>query len=262
MKWYRSVAVKSFIIAFIATHIPLLVLVAVVTLRPQWLTPWGVLLAALIATLLATVVVIGTLWRLFQPLRLAADGLMGFMTHGRQIRLSIGSQDEIGRMVQLLVQSLAHLERGRAPLLQSGGGSLDRRTRLSESQAGGPLPMMALLELDQWRALDESADLQRMHEVQMALHRRLQDVMIDGELVLPWGRGRFLVVMKGTLLSARDRMETVCQRFFAPSGPTPYTCSAALDARSMGAAGWASALQRLDQRLFALRLQGGVAVVV
>lgn len=262
MKWYQSVAVKSFIIAFIATHIPLLMLVAVVTLRPQWLTPWGVLGAALGATLLATAVVIGTLWRLFRPLRLAADGLAGFMTHGRQIQLSSGSQDEIGRLVQLLVLSLAHLDRGRAPLLQSGGGSIERRTRLSESQAGGQLSIMALLEVDQWRALDDSADLQRMHEVQAALHRRLQEVMAGGELLLPWGRGRFLVVMKGTLLSARERLETACQRFFVPSGPTPYTCSAALDVRSGGPAGWASALQRLDQRLFTLRLEGGAALVV
>lgn len=261
MKWYQSVAVKSFIVAFIATHIPLLALVAVVTLRPQWLTPGGVLGAALIATLLATVVVIGTLWRMFRPLRLAADGLAGFMTHGRQVRLSIGSQDEIGRLVQLLVHSLAHLNRSRAPLLHSGGGSIDRRARLAQGQTGSPLPVVALLEVDQWRVLDDSGDLQRMQDVQAALHRRLQDALVEGELMLPWGRGRYLVVMKAPAASVRERLEVACQRFFVASGPTPFTCSAMLEVRSEGAAGWASALQRLDQRLFALRLEGGMGIV-
>ncbi len=261
MKWYQSVAVKSFIIAFIATHIPLLALVAVVTLRPAWLTQWGVLGAALVATLLAAAVVIGTLWRLFRPLRQAADGLAGFMTHGKAVALSVGSQDEVGRLVQLLVQSLAHLDRGRAPLLRSGGAALDQRARQAPDQREGGQSLLALVEIDQWQALDEAADLRRMQEVQAALSRRLQDMLGDGDLLLPWGRGRFLMVMNGTQESVRERLQVACQRFFAPSGPTPYTSSAAMEVRGTGPTAWAGALQRLDRRLFALRLQGGTALV-
>lgn len=260
MKWYRSVAVKGFAIAFVATHIPLLALVALVALRPEWLTPWGVLCAALAATLLATVVVIGVLWHLFRPLRLAADGLRAFMTQGTPVRLSVGSQDEIGRLVELLVHSLAHVDRSRSPLLRTGGAVLDRR-----NQAGpGPTNprVLALMEVDQWRALDASADLARMVEVQAALQRRAQEALRPGEVLLPWGRGRLLAVLEGSPAQACERLATVCQRFFIASGPTPFTCSAVVEARlSAGAAGWASALQRLEQRLFTQRLAGGESVV-
>jgi hypothetical protein len=82
VRWHRSVAVKSFGIAFVATHIPLLALVAAVTLAPGVLPPLGVLAIALVATLAATVLVITVLWRLFRPLRQAADGLHAYMTRG------------------------------------------------------------------------------------------------------------------------------------------------------------------------------------
>lgn len=260
MQWYRSVAVKGFAIAFVATHIPLLALVALVTLRPEWLTPWGVLGAALAATLLATGVVIGVLWRLFRPLRLAADGLFAFMTRGTPVRLSVGSQDEIGRLVELLVRSLAHVDRSRAPLLRSGGAALDRRNQAAPGQT--PSRVVALLEVDQWRALDESADLARMVDVQAALQRRAQEALRPGELLLPWGRGRLLAVLEGSPAQACERVEPVCQRFFIASGPTPFTCSAVVEARpTAGSAGWASALQRLEQRLFTQRLAGGESAV-
>ena len=51
------------------------------------------------------------LWRLFRPLRLAADGLLGFMLRGESVHVHAAAQDEVGRLVRVLVKSLAHLER-------------------------------------------------------------------------------------------------------------------------------------------------------
>ena len=90
-------------------------LIAVVVLRSDWLAPWSVLIAALLFTLAATALVVGVLWRMFWPLRQAADGLRGFMTHGTLPRASAGSSDEVGRLVGILVRSLAHLDRSRSP---------------------------------------------------------------------------------------------------------------------------------------------------
>lgn len=140
LPWYRSVAVKSCLIAFVATHIPLLGLIGLIVISPAALSPWGVFIAALIFTLLATAFVIGVLWRMFRPLREAADGLQTFMTEGKLFAPSAGSGDEVGRMVQVLVRSLAHLDRGRAPLLQAGATAIAQRrpnpVRPSENAAG------------------------------------------------------------------------------------------------------------------------------
>ncbi|WNO05030.1 hypothetical protein [Rhodoferax mekongensis] len=136
MSWFQSVAVRSFLIAFVATHIPLLCLIALVTLKPAWLTPVGVLAATLVATLLATTLVLLVLWRMFRPLRDAADGLQALMTKGIPLRLRAGGEDEIARLVRVLTQALAHMDRSRLPLLQSGANQLETRAAALRHRGG------------------------------------------------------------------------------------------------------------------------------
>jgi len=102
LHWRQSFAVKSFAIAFVATHIPLIALIAMVVLRPGWLAPEGVLAAALVATVAAAVLVIALLWRLLYSLRQAADGLRDYMLRGQPLRMDTASGDEVGRRVQVL----------------------------------------------------------------------------------------------------------------------------------------------------------------
>ena len=261
MRWTQSIAVKSFAVAFVATHIPLLVLVAVVTLQPQWFTPLGVLLVALCATLLATALVIAVLWRMFAPLRAAADGLEGYMAQGATLQLSPGADDEVGRLLRVLTRALAHWDRGRAPLLYSGGQDLQRRSALAQEMGGERLHTLVLLELDQWAALDADGDLEHLEGVHAVLLERLAALTTHGELLLPWGRGRFLLAVATRHADSFERATAWCQPFSMAGEAQPYHCSAVLEARSGSALGWASALQRLEQKLYTLRQQGGVMQV-
>lgn len=259
LHWTRSVAVKSFAIAFVATHVPLLALIALVVLRPDWLSPVGVLLAALGATLLAAILVIAALWRLFRPLRVAADGLRHFMTQGQPLRLSAGAQDEVGRLVQVLVLALAHLDRSRAPLLQAGALVLERKAMhgLAETDAQS----LVLVEVDQWQALDEGANIERMQDVQIAMNQMLATVLRKGEAMLPWGRGRFLLALDVPTAGAFDRLEAVCGGFHVGNAPARYSCSAAVEPRSRNTGAWPATLQRLEHKLFTLRLEGRTATL-
>lgn len=257
MRWTQSIAVKSFAVAFVATHIPLLTLVAVVTLRPDWLTPWRVLLAALVATLLATALVIYVLWRMFAPLREAADGLEAFMARGQTLQLVPGPADEVGRLVRVLTGALAHWDRSRAALLHSGGQVLQRRSAQAQELGGERLQTLVLLELDQWPALDAEGDLERMEQVQTTLLERLAGATEAGELVLPWGRGRFLLAVATRQADTLPRATALCQPFGVDGDDQSYHCSAVLETRSGTAIGWASALQRLEQKLYTLRQHGG-----
>jgi hypothetical protein len=254
MKWYRSVAVKTFGIAFVATHVPLLVLIAVLTLRPQWLTPWGVFLVTLVATLLATALVLWVLWRLFRPLRLAADGLLGFMLRGETVHVSAAAQDEVGRLVRVLVRSLAHLGRSRAPLLHAGALLLNRRLHQPESADLATHQVLALVEVDQWQAIEDEADAQHILDVQAAFGRRVKEAFADSGLVLTWGRGRCLVLAPPPAADMHERLAMLRDPFHSATRPARYTCSAVVETRSSGPMGWSSALQRLEHRLFALRL--------
>lgn len=262
MRWTQSIAVKSFAVAFVATHIPLLSLVAVVTLRPDWLTPLGVLLAALVATLLATALVVYVLWRMFAPLRDAADGLEDFMAKGEALRLAPGSGDEVGRLVRVLTRALAHWDRSRAALLHSGGQVLQRHSARAQEMGGEHLHTLVLLEVDQWTALDAEGDLERMEQVQTTLLERLAGGTESGELVLPWGRGRFLLAVATRQADTYARATALCQPFVLEGDAQPFHCSAVLETRSGTAIGWSSALQRLEQKLYALRQQGGDMQVV
>lgn len=259
LRWPQSFAVKSFAIAFVATHIPLIGLIALLALNPGKLAPLGVLAAALVATVVAAVLVIALLWRLLRPLRLAADGLRDFMQHGHPLRLDAASGDEVGRLVQVLVLALAHLDRSRAPLLHAGALALERKAA-STSQAEGA-QVMVLLEVDQWKALDEGARLHQMQHVQAAMNRALAALLRRNEYMLPWGRGRFLLVLDCVGADAVERLQPLCEGLRADSLSAALTCSAVLEPRASHSAAWPATLQRLEHKLFALRLEGRTAVV-
>jgi len=259
LRWSQSFAVKSFAIAFVATHIPLIALVALLVLRPGQLAPAGVLAAALVATVVAAVLVIALLWRLLRPLRQAADGLRDFMLHGHPLRLDAASGDEVGRLVNVLVLALAHLDRSRAPLLHAGALALERKAAGAPAAQGAQV--MVLLEVDQWRALDESARLDQMQEVQAAMNRALAALLHRNEYMLPWGRGRFLLVLDCVGADAAERLQPLCEGLRVGSSPARLTCSAVLEPRATHSAAWPAALQRLEHKLFALRLEGRAAHV-
>lgn len=257
LPWYRSVAVKSCLIAFVATHIPLLGLIALIVLFPESLSPWGVFLVALVFTLLATAFVIGVLWKMFRPLREAADGLQGFMTEGRLYAPSAGSGDEVGRMVQVLVRSLAHLERGRAPLLDAGAYAMSQQQPQGADRRG----WMVLLEVDQWQALDREGRIDELVQVQKGMAQALEGALGPDEMLLPWGRGRVLAVLSGQGADVFERLERLCAQLPIPRTSRLYTATAAVEPREAGPRSWAAGLQRLENKLFALRLRGSQAQV-
>lgn len=254
LPWYRSVAVKSCLIAFVATHIPLLGLIAVIVLHPDWLSPWGVFLVALVFTLLATAFVIGVLWQMFRPLREAADGLRGFMTEGRLFASSTAAGDEVGRLVQVLVRALAHLERSRAPLLDAGAFAVAR-----EHSDQGPVAQrgwMVLLEVDQWQDLDREGRVDELVDVQKGMAKALESELAAEEILLPWGRGRFLALLAGSGAEVAQRLERICEQLPVPRTSRLYTASAVMEPKETGARSWAAGLQVLENKLFALRLGG------
>lgn len=252
--WRHSMALKCFLVAFIATHVPLFAVIGVVTLRPDWLTPWGVFGVTLVATLVATALVLAVLWRLFRPLRRAADGLMGFMAHGESFRLEAGSaQDEVARLVRILVLALAHLDRGRAALLKAGTAEI-ARARVSRG-AAQPLAAqnVALVEVGDWDAVETAGNVRYMHDVQDTLLRLTMTSVPQDAIVMPWGRGRVLVILSADAALARKAIDSLPAHFYCSSRPARHAVHVVVEPCSGGPLGWTAALQRLEHRVFALR---------
>ena len=259
LRWHGSIAVKAFAIAFVATHIPLLGLIALAVFWPDALTPMQVVGSALAATLLAAVFVVAALWRLFRPLRLAADGLRDFMAQGKVLRLPDAAPDEVGRLTGVLVMALAHLDRSRGSLLHASALSLEQKTLARGG--GGATQTVILFEVDDGGALDDAAMLREMQEVQSAMGRHIATILRTHEIVLPWGRGRYLAVMETEHNEAHQRVQALCMGFHVPSRPTRYTCSAAVQPRDTHVRTWPVTLQRLEHALFTLRMEGRSAQV-
>ena len=255
MPWFQSVAVRSFLIAFVATHIPLLCLIALVTLKPDWLTPLGVLVATLVATLFATALVLVVMWRMFRPLREAADGLHALMARGIPLRLRVRGEDEIARLIRVLTQSLAHLDRSRLPLLQSGAKQLENRAATLRHRGGERLQKLVLFEIDGWAELCAESDLEYLEELQMALAEHLHEALQPTELLMPWGQGRVLLALAPAHGDTYARVSAMCQPFVMQGDVRRFHCSAVIESRSGTSVGSASALQRLEQKLYALRQQ-------
>jgi hypothetical protein len=121
---------------------------------------------------------------------------------------------------------------------------------------GERLHTLVLLELDQWAVLDAEGDMDHLEAVHAVLLERLAAATDSGELLLPWGRGRFLLAVATRHADTFERATAWCQPFAVPGDSHVYHCSGVLESRSGSALGWASALQRLEQKLYTLRQQG------
>lgn len=255
-KWHRSVAVRTFLFAFVATHVPLLLLVALLVHHPELMPPAHMLLLTLAATLLATAFVMAVLWRQFRPLREAADGLRDFMLKGEPLRLTPGANNEVGRLLRILVLAFAHLDRSRAPLLHAGGLVLLERAQRRGPGASSAPRTMALVEADQWQQVEESGDLDGMVELQATLNRALSEDLRPGEILLPWGRGRYLLMIDGRGSDVAERLYALNRGHIVSCLREPLTFTAAVEGRGSTATSWASSLQRLEHKLFSMRLEG------
>ena len=139
-------------------------------------------------------------------------------------------------------------------LLGAGALLLDRRLNQPESGSGPAHQVLALVEVDQWQSIEDEADATHIQDVQAAFGRRVTEAFSGKAVVLNWGRGRCLVLAQPPAADMHDRLAALKAPFHAATRPTRYTCSAVVETRSVGPMGWSSALQRLEHRLFALRL--------
>jgi len=261
MRWYHSVAVKSSLAAFVATHIPLLGLIALILFWPGLLSPWGVFVVALVLTLLATTFVVATLWRMFHPLRRAADGLRDFMSSGAMFRGPATGSDEVGRMVEVLVRSLAHIDRSRGALLHSSSLTLEQVAAERGVQADSDIHRwLVLIELDRPATLDGTEDIASMLKVHEAMDTAVSRLLHAGEISLPWGRGRFLAMLNGSNADTVERLDVFCRNIPIDEA-NGYSATVAVEPEHQDPHSRAASLQRLEHKLFAMRSQGMQATV-
>lgn len=259
MKLHQTLAAKIFVISFITTHIPLLTLLGVIVLYPNVISPLVVLLCALGATLVATFVLIFGLHRLFLPLRKAADGLGVYLTTGQPLRYTQNGTDEMSQLLRLLVSSLGHIERSRAGLIARSAIGLQNVIAENAALQKDSPSHLALVDLDQWPLVEARVPLSFLVQASDATQRRIADILIhEGEMTLPWGRGRNLVLLRGSSDYVKQRLQPLLSGFNSSSSPSKLTCSVAIESiesTELHQAQLEGVLRTLDRKLISVRAE-------
>jgi diguanylate cyclase (GGDEF)-like protein len=163
-----SLRAKVLVIAFLATHVPLLVTVGYLLFAADQLSRELVLGIVVAATVLGAAMVVWTLDRLLRPLTLASQALNEYVARGRLPSLPVGGADEVGMLLNQLARALDSAEQRTVHLEAQAyrdhlTGLLNRRaaeSRLTHSLAlleRSSIPMcVALLDVDHFKRVNDS----------------------------------------------------------------------------------------------------------
>ncbi len=108
----KSYSGKLFLLAFVATHVPLVVLVAYLLLAADlsFAAAAPVLLIALVATLVGTAGALLGLWLLLAPVAAASQALRAYRRAGVRPELPTGLEGEAGRLLADVQETLTELD--------------------------------------------------------------------------------------------------------------------------------------------------------
>lgn len=200
-----SLTSKIVVVGAVLVHLPLLAVIALVAVRPELSAP-AVVATALVATLVATAVMVLVLRGLLAPLQLAAVHLADYLTDRRlpaQVRLG---EDDAGRLLHDVAVACARIEQQRVVLerlsLQDPlTGISNRRGGQANLNLIGSAPRalqqpvsVAVVDLDNLRQLNAQGGHARGDDGLRRVAVELQAVLRAQDWVARWGGDEFLVL--------------------------------------------------------------------
>lgn len=107
---FNSLKHKIFIVAFVATHIPLFCLIAFLLFSAGTASKTVIIVLALCSTLVGTALVLWVLHHLLKPVQICSNTLNGFLKNGQIEKIPIHTNDEMGLMLKNLSNTLRKLD--------------------------------------------------------------------------------------------------------------------------------------------------------
>src|SRR5215204_2774840 len=205
----KSFSAKIMLVVFVATQLPLVVLVLYLLLAsPGGLgTHLGVLATLLIATLLGFVATLFALRALLAPVRLASSSLEAYLDERRKPELPIGFSDEAGRLMADVQHALDHLDSTIRSLEGLSGtdylsGLPNRRegedrlaNDIARARRGGGHLTVAVVDLDDFKTINDTHG----HHAGDVCIRHVADVIgrsvREGDWLCRWGGDEFVLAL-------------------------------------------------------------------
>jgi diguanylate cyclase (GGDEF)-like protein len=272
-----SVVRRVVLVAFVTTHLPLIAIVIVVA--AGWARGWGVVLAALLATVVGCVGLLLALRHELRPVQQAARRLHGYLEGGPfRPAAEPHRPDEIGRLVSEIDAVCGRFEADRVALEQIANedlltGVLTRRAathRLAhfhtEAVAGAPDRALALVDLDDLKVYNDRFGHHTGDEVLAHVAMLLSTTLRHVATVGRWGGDEFLVIAEDHVEGLRAGLERVRARLadeplITAAGPLTVTVSVGV-ARLGPNDSIDAWVQRADAALYQAKASGKNAVEV
>src|SRR5215218_5769642 len=205
----KSFSAKIMLVVFVATQLPLVVLVLYLLLAsPGGLgTHLGVLATLLIATLLGFVATLFALRALLAPVRLVSSSLEAYLDERRKPELPIGFFDEAGRLMADVQHAVDHLDSTIRSLEGLSGtdhltGLPNRRegeerlaADLARAKRGGTFLTVAVVDVNGFKAINDThghpaGDVCIRH-VAWVIQRNIR----EGDWLARWGGDEFVLAL-------------------------------------------------------------------
>jgi diguanylate cyclase (GGDEF)-like protein len=203
----KSYSAKIMLVVFVATQLPLIVLVLYLLLAsPGGLgTHSGVLAALLIATLLGFVATLFALRALLAPVRLASSSLEAYLDERRKPELPIGFSDEAGRLMADVQHALDHLDSTILSLEGLSGtdhltglpnrreGEVRLAADLARAKRGGAILTVAVGDVNNFKAINDTHGHQAGDVCLRHVARVIRRNIREGDWLARWGGDEFIM---------------------------------------------------------------------
>ncbi|MEI4471268.1 GGDEF domain-containing protein [Frigidibacter sp. MR17.24] len=266
-----SYMAKVFVIAFLGTHVPLVVtIICLLSFGGAWLTPWRVFWVMLMATLFSTAGTLMLLNAVMAPLNRIDRSLTAFRREGQILPLPFGYRDQVGRLMDTVNRFVLSVdERLGASRRESETdpltGLLNRRgfeARFAAQPA--PTGAMLMIDADNFKAVNDSLGHAAGDRVLADIGRILGMNIRMGDVLARVGGEEFaLFLPRVSSADARDVAERLVRvvEMQVRAGDRPVTVSIGL-AMYRPELDLASLLREADRGLYTAKDAGRNRVAV
>lgn len=221
LAWPRSYLGKVFLIAFLATHIPLLTLICFFYFGPAVASKLSIFVLILLATLIGTILVIFALHEMLKPVLLAARALNQYLYDGEILQLPTNYRDEVGSLLSNAAYALQTIEQRRIRLEQIASedyltGLQNRQTadqrlqqNLSQAAQNQQSFCVALIDVDYLQRMNDTYGHEIGDRILIKLGQYLKRAFRNENWVARWSGQQFLLVLFSNARNAQTVLEQI-----------------------------------------------------
>ncbi len=271
-----SLVAKTFLVCFVSVHVPLIALVAYLSMGFE-LGTLPVFLLVLGATLVGTALCLFAIWRLIRPLNLLADAMKRYPEDKAILRLYPKSHDEIGTVTDIARSTLLQVESLTRQLTHQATtdfltGLGNRRALMEQmpiirAKAARPEEAVSLIlfDLDHFKRINDEYGHDAGDSVLMAIGEAVKDHLRPYDYAARMGGEEFCIVLPGADLAAAESVAerlrlAVESRVVEPLPKGRITCSFGV-AQARPTERLQELLLRADAALYTAKDQGRNVVV-